>query len=185
MIEFVGTHVGDDPKPRVGGFQKFNGQLELTNGNAGIKSMNLEIDVNSVWTEFSKLTAHLKNADFFETEKFSKASFKSTSIGENDKGDTLVTGDLMLHGQTREVTIPAKVKVTDRGLMVKCHFKLDRTMFGMNQMTSGVEKEVMLQMVVGQPTRARKAVAGPGTEKKKKKPEPASRSVSISAPNMT
>lgn len=187
LIEFVGTHVGEDPKPRVGGFKKFKGQIEVTDENAGIKSMHLEIDVNSIWTEFSKLTAHLKNADFFETDQFGKASFKSTRIRVDDFGNTNVTGELTLHGVTKEITIPAQVKITDSGLMVKSEFKLDRTMFGMEKMTSGVEKEVSLQMVVGQATSPREEVSGPGTEEKKKKQDESSssRPVSISAPNMT
>ena len=185
MIEFVGTHVGDDPKPRVGGFKNFKGQIELADGNAGIKSMQIDIDINSIWTEFANLTGHLKNADFFETDKFGKSSFKSTKIGKDRDGNTTVTGDLMLHGQTKSFTFPAKVKATDDGLMLHSEFKLDRTMFGMDKMTSGVEKVVSMRIIVGQPTKARKEMGGPGTDKKEKKQESSTQSVSISAPNMT
>lgn len=196
MIEFVGTHVGDDPKPRVGGFKAFKGQIEMADQNAGIKSMNLEIDINSLWTEFTKLTNHLKNADFFESDKFGGAKFKSTKIGKDDGGNTTITGELTLHGQTKEVSFPAKVKVSDQGLMMMSEFKLDRSLFGMDQMTSGVEKTVSLQMVVGQKTATRNAMSGPGTKKKKEGSEKKGsekkgsetkppQSVSISAPNMT
>ena len=185
MIEFVGTHVGDDPKPRVGGFKTFTGQIGLANGNSGIKFLNLEIDVNSIWTEFSKLSGHLKNADFFETDKFGKSSFKSTKIGKDDRGNLMVTGNLMLLGQKKEITFPIMVRVSDDSFMLKSEFKIDRTLFGMDKMTSGVEKEVSLQMVVGQPTTPRKEVEGPGTDKTKKKEDSSTQSVSISAPNMT
>lgn len=64
-ISFVGTHVGDDPKPRLGGFANFYGQVKIDPSNSTITSIGIDIQVDSVWTEFAKLTAHLKNADFF------------------------------------------------------------------------------------------------------------------------
>ena len=185
MIEFVGIHVGNDPKPRVGGFKKFTGAVELSADNSMIKSMKLEIDVDSLWTEFDKLTGHLKNADFFETGKFGKSSFTSTKVEKGEKGFN-VTGELMLHGQKNEVTIPVMLKASDKGVIMKSEFKLDRTLFGMDKMTSGVEKEVSLQMVVGQKTSPRKAMGGPGgSAKSKMKRKARAMTVSLSAPNMT
>ena len=187
MIEFVGTHVGDDPKPRVGGFKKFSGTVELTDAKDSIKSMKLEIDIDSLWTEFANLTGHLKNADFFETAKFGKSSFTSTKVEKGENGALNVTGELMLHGAKKEVTIPVMLKSSSEGVMIKSEFKLDRTKFGMDKMTSGVEKEVSLQMVVGQKTTPRKSAGGPGgsAKSRKKEQQPESKTVSISAPNMT
>ena len=31
-IEFIGTHVGDKPKPRLGGFKKFKGRVDSIDG---------------------------------------------------------------------------------------------------------------------------------------------------------
>ena len=184
MIEFVGIHVGDDPKPRVGGFKKFAGTVELNDSKDMVKSMNLEIDVDSLWTEFDKLTGHLKNKDFFETAKFGKASFASTKVEKGEKGLN-VTGDLMLHGVKKEVTFPMMVKSSSDGVMMKSEFNLDRTLFGMDKMTSGVEKTVSLQMIVGQKTAPRKAMGGPGgSAKSDSKKGSKTETVSISAPNM-
>ena len=186
MIEFVGIHVGNDPKPRVGGFKAFKGVAELADDNSSIKSMKLEIDISSLWTEFDKLTGHLKNADFFEAAKFGKSSFTSTAVEKGEKGMIKVTGDLMLHGHKKEVMIPVMLKASGDGVMMKSEFKLDRTLFGMDKMTSGVEKEVSLLMVVGQKTSPRKAMGGPGgSAKSKKKGKNKAMTVSISAPNMT
>lgn len=161
-IEFVGTHVGDDPKPRLGGFKKFSGQIKLGSDNS-VQSLMLEIDVNSVWTQFDKLTGHLKNSDFFETDTYPTAKFVSTKIETNDKG-MKITGNLTLHGTTKEISFPVKGKLDANGVVMVSEFQLDRTMFGMDQMTSGVEKTVSLKFVVGQKTMAKASAPGPGTQ---------------------
>ena len=61
-IEFVGTHVGDDPKPRLGGFKKFSGKVEMADGKP--VALKVDMEITSIWTEFDNLTKHLMNADF-------------------------------------------------------------------------------------------------------------------------
>ena len=160
-IEFIGIHVGDKPDPRLGGFEKFDGEIKLA-ADKSVESVKLNIDISSVWTQFSKLTAHLKNADFFETDKFATAKFESTSIVKDSNG-MKVTGNLTLHGVTQEITLPVKGKLDEAGLLMMSEFQLDRTLFGMNKMTSGVDKSVSVKFVVGQPTMKTKAKPGPGT----------------------
>ncbi len=192
LIEFVGTHVGDDPQPRLGGFKIFTGEIKLADDHSMIESMQLEIDVDSVWTEFNKLTTHLKNADFFETDKHGKAKFVSTKIGKDAQGLLMVTGNLTLLGTTGEVSFPARARMSENGIVLMSEFNLDRTKFGMDKMTSGVEKSVAMKFVVGQKTNPRKPMDGPGTEQKKESDgksgssnqELKLQSISHSVPNM-
>src|SRR5215471_1753759 len=65
-IQFVGTHVGPKPDPRTGGFARFTGAVQVDVAAKAVKSVNIEIDTGSLWTEFPMLTSHLKSADFFE-----------------------------------------------------------------------------------------------------------------------
>ena len=188
-IEFIGTHVGDEPKPRLGGFKEFSGEIKLGSDNS-VQSLMLEIDINSVWTQFDKLTGHLKNADFFETEKYPKAKFVSTKIEANSQG-MKITGNLTLHGETKEISMPVKGKLDSSGVVMVSEFKLDRTMFGMDKMTSGVEPMVSMKFVIGQKTMTKAAAPGPGTQsnntsgagKANSINEPVS--LTLYAPNMT
>ncbi len=190
-IEFIGTHVGDDPKPRLGGFKNFKGEVKLAADNS-VEAINLEIDVKSLWTQFNKLTTHLNNADFFETNKYPYAKFVSSRVTAGEKG-MQVTGNLTLHGTTKEISFPVKGKLDQSGVVMVSEFKLDRTMFGMDKMTSGVEKMVSLKFVVGQPTEVKASAPGPGTEKKKSgsgnkgsdAKQPELTLISLYAPNMT
>lgn len=188
-ISFVGIHVGDDPKPRLGGFSQFQGYAVVDPSNNKLTSMVLDINVDSVWTQFEKLTGHLKNSDFFDTEKFPTAKFVSSEIKSGENGKCEITGNLTLHGQTKAVTFSANYRLAKEGFVLSGKFKLDRSRFGMDQMLSGVEKLVDVEISIGQPTKASAAKPGNGSDSKKKqaKVDGSSklREVSINLPNMT
>ena len=151
-VRFVGTHVGDDPQPRLGGFKKFSGQLATT-ADGGIQSLSMEFDTGSLFTEMGdKLTGHLKNADFLDTENFPTAKFASTGVTAGENGMYNVVGDFTLMGKTNSITIPVKMKTSDQGVVAMSELKLDRTSFGMNKKTEQVSKEVSITLAVGQPT---------------------------------
>ncbi len=186
-IEFVGTHVGDEPKPRLGGFSEFEGKIEVNEAGDAIKSIQVEIDIASVWTEFNDLTNHLKNADFFGIDDFPKASFTSTTIAPAAEGRITVTGELTLHGTTSEITFEAAPEFNDKGLVVRAEFTIDRTNFGMDKMTSGVEPVVTLHVVVGQKTSPRESQPGHGGEESNAAAEEsmaAAELVTLKLPNM-
>ena len=196
-ISFVGIHVGDDPKPRLGGFQNFHGHIAVDPANGSLDAIAVDIDIESIWTQFEKLTSHLKNEDFFETDRFPAARFVSTKIEQESKGDSIqgwITGNLTLHGQTREIRFPFEAKVESPGqakggLQLKSQFKIDRSEFGMDQMLSGVDKMVQIEIAVGRPTRASDAQPGHGGESKKKQtgknPAVKRQVVSLYLPHMT
>lgn len=148
-IQFVCAHVGAKPDPRTGGFSKFSGKAEIA-GKA-LKAISLDIDANSLTTEFDKLTTHLKSPDFFEVRRYPTAKFESTKITSGSAG-TQITGQLTLHGVTKEITIPAKVEVTDAGLNLKSEFTINRLDFGINYDPAKVENQVKLTVAIGNPS---------------------------------
>lgn len=187
-VSFVGVHVGDEPKPRLGGFKEFQGYV-FVSPNDTITSFVLDINVASVWTQFQKLTGHLKAADFFETDKFPAARFVSTGIKTGAQGQCQITGNLTLHGQTKSISFPAQYRFENGGLLLATKFKLDRSQFGMNQMLSGVDKLVEVELYIGQPTRPAVEQPGHGSNEKKKPiqadADKETQHVSIDLPNMT
>lgn len=128
-VTFVGYKVTGQ---HSGGFTVFSGTLDLVNGKPEESSVVVEIDATSVFADDPKLTDHLKTKDFFEVEKFPKASFKSTKIeiGARAPDNYTVTGDLEMHGVSKSVTFPAKIDVTDADVTVKAGFRLSRKDFG-------------------------------------------------------
>jgi polyisoprenoid-binding protein YceI len=151
-IIFVGTHAAPKkPDPRTGGFAKFKGEAAV-DGKA-LKSVSVDIDTTSLWTEIGeRLTNHLKSADFLEVREHPTAKFVSTKIEPAADGKTKITGNLTLHGQTKEVSFPATVAVTDKGLTLASEFKIDRTKWGINYEPNQVVKEVTLKIAIGEKT---------------------------------
>lgn len=156
-IQFIGTHVGDKPDPRLGGFTKFSGKVAVD--KTAVTAVSFEIATDSMWTEFDKLTAHLKGPDFFDTKEFPEIKFQSTSVEAVPGGKITVTGDLTLHGETKSILVPAIVTVTDDGVTLVAEFTIDRTEFGISYEPGKVDKTVSLTVVVGEKT-APKASAG-------------------------
>ena len=152
-IVFVGTHSGAKPDPRTGGFGKFTGKAEVDADAKTLKTVSIEIETGSLWTQIDMLTNHLKNADFFDVKEHPKAAFQSTKIEAGDAtGNVTITGNLTLHGATKEISFPATVSVTDAGLTLSSKFTIDRTEFGMTFGEGKVEKEVSLTVVIGEKT---------------------------------
>jgi len=150
-LQFVCAHRGPKPEPRTGTFAKFTGVAEVDTQSKSIKSLSLDIDTNSVTTEFGKLTSHLKSPDFFDTREHPKASFISKKVVPGDKaGQFTVTGDLTLHGVTKEIKAPVTASFTNSGFTVTSDFAIDRSEFGMNYGSDKVENTVALTFVIGE-----------------------------------
>lgn len=129
-VEFTGSKVTGK---HVGGFKKFTGTIDLVNGKAEESSVSVDIDMMSVFSDADGLTKHLQTGDFFEVEKFPKASFASTKIvADASKGadNFTVTGDLTMRGVTKSITFPAKISVKPEEVSVETEFVISRKDFG-------------------------------------------------------
>jgi polyisoprenoid-binding protein YceI len=67
-------------------------------------SVEVEIDPSTIVTGDERRDTHLRSADFFDVEKFSAITFKSTRI-EGARDNFKMSGDLTIHGITRPVTL--------------------------------------------------------------------------------
>ena len=132
-IEFVGSKVTGS---HDGGFKEVSGNWKLTDDDPAQSRLEAEIDMNSTWSDSDNLTAHLKNEDFFDVEKFPTSKFVSTKIApletpdENHKDAThTVTGNLTLHGVTKSISFPAQITIADAQPTLKSEFHLNRKDF--------------------------------------------------------
>jgi polyisoprenoid-binding protein YceI len=63
------------------------------------------IDATTLNTREPQRDTHLKSADFLEVDKFPQIKFVSSKVASAGAGEWKVTGDLSIHGVTREVTL--------------------------------------------------------------------------------
>jgi polyisoprenoid-binding protein YceI len=82
----------------------------------------------SLWADNEKLTGHLKTADFFNVAQFPTSTFETTEIKPNGTNST-VTGNLTMHGITKQISFPATIKVTPESVDVDGDFSINRMDF--------------------------------------------------------
>jgi polyisoprenoid-binding protein YceI len=87
-----------------GEFRKLEVKATFDPKNPTKTTVEATIDPASVDTREPKRDAHLKSADFFDVAKFPAITFKSKKIERAGEGKMKLTGDLTLHGVTKEVT---------------------------------------------------------------------------------
>jgi polyisoprenoid-binding protein YceI len=88
-----------------GEFSGLSGVLKLDETDYTRSTVEVSIPTASVRTVDERLDDHLKNADFFDVEKFPTLTFISTKVRSTGGRNYAVTGDLMIHGVTRSVTL--------------------------------------------------------------------------------
>ncbi|NNG44574.1 YceI family protein [Pseudoalteromonas sp. NEC-BIFX-2020_002] len=88
-----------------GRFNTFDGGFNYDSANPNASQIMVNIDTKSIDSNHAERDKHLRGKDFLNVDKFPQASFKSTSIVFDAKGDEAkVTGDFTLHGITKSIT---------------------------------------------------------------------------------
>ena len=91
-----------------GAFERFTGVIELDEANPAASKVSVSIDATSINTHEPKRDAHLRSADFFDVEKYPELTFVSTKVEKVGDAEYRVTGDLTIHGVTKEVVLDAE-----------------------------------------------------------------------------
>jgi polyisoprenoid-binding protein YceI len=107
-VEFAIKHMGIATVR--GSFGDFEGTLEI--GENGARAWGTA-DVATINTGEPQRDAHLKSGDFFDAETYPKIEFESTAIEALDDEEFRITGNLTMHGITKEVVLHADYQGTD------------------------------------------------------------------------
>lgn len=110
-VKFTVTHLGIAEVD--GKFKVFDGKMSYAKEDMTDAQIEFSVDVASINTDSDMRDGHLKSDDFFNSEKFPKMTFKSSSMqlvsGKNYK----LAGNLTI----RDVTKPVTFDVTYGGTM--------------------------------------------------------------------
>jgi polyisoprenoid-binding protein YceI len=100
-----------------GRFTQFSGTIVVDRDNLENSTVNATIEVGSVDTDNDKRNAHLKSPDFFDAAKFGTITFVSKSWKKTGDATFDVTGDLTIHGITKEVVLKVDLIGFGPGMM--------------------------------------------------------------------
>ena len=128
-----------------GGFKTVTGTATVS-GDA-LTRVEVEIDMDSLFSDDPKLTAHLKAPDFFGVKNNPKSRFVSTKVEKSDKGYT-ITGDLTMNGKTKPVTFPATVSHAGGTLKIDAAFSIDKRDWGMTYGGGKIDDQVAIKVAV-------------------------------------
>lgn len=144
-IEFVGSKVTGSHK---GGFKQFAGELRVLNGKVADAGNKVVISTPSIWSDTDRLTGHLKSPDFFDVAKHPTATFETSTV-TSTASNSIVAGNLTLHGVTKHISFPARIQVSDQAVDVSAQFFINRFDFEMKYPGKAddlIRKEVVLTL---------------------------------------
>ncbi len=140
-----------------GGFNTLTGELTLNPAGDTIAALQATIDIDSMHSDNDGLTSHLLNPDFFDAETHPESSFVATDIraatasdatGEVQGATHMITGNFTLTGETRSITFPAVVEISDAAVTLDTTFDINRSQFGMDYglADAAIRDEVIIRL---------------------------------------
>ena len=157
-IRFTVTHLQFSEVE--GRFNDFTGTVDWNSEDVRQSQVNFTVKAKSIDTGNQRRDNHLRGKDFFDTATYPEITFKSTKIRKVSDTKAEITGNLTLHGVTKEIQVPASFRgpadlFEDGNLSVafKVPFKINRIDYGVGAGWKGgsdkvVSHEVFINMNV-------------------------------------
>jgi len=108
QLAFTVKHLGIADVSGV--FNDFDVTVNSSKPDFSDAVFELNAKVASIDTRVEARNNHLKSADFFDASKYPSMYFKSTSIKSAGENKYRLSGDLTLHGVTKQVTMDLEYK---------------------------------------------------------------------------
>jgi polyisoprenoid-binding protein YceI len=136
-----------------GAFTKVSGSVQYDSANPGKASLVGAIDAASVDTRVEMRDNDLRSPNFLDVKKFPIIAFQSKRIEAAGAGKLKVTGDLTIHGVTKEVvldvdgpTAPMKDPWGNQRMGASATTKINRLDFGVAGAPNVVGDEINLTL---------------------------------------
>lgn len=117
QLAFTVTHLGLIDVS--GTFNDFEVTVKSEKPDFSDASFELSAKIASIDTRVDARNNHLKSPDFFDAQTYPTLTFKSTSLKKAGKEKFKLTGDLTMHGVTKQVIMDLFYKGTTENPMSK------------------------------------------------------------------
>ncbi len=138
-----------------GAFTKVSGSANYNPSDLSKTSVDVTIDAASIDTRVSMRDQDLRSPNFFDVQKFPNITFKSKRVEPAGTGKMKITGDLTMHGVTKEAVLdvdgPTAPMTDPRGAMhmgASATTKVNRKDFGINGAPSMAGDEIQITLDV-------------------------------------
>jgi polyisoprenoid-binding protein YceI len=120
-----------------GAFTKVQGTVQFDDQDITKSVVDVTIDASSVDTREPNRDKDLRSDHFFDVEHFPTITFKSKKVEQVSPGKLKITGDLTMHGTTKEVVLdvdgpsaPIKDPWGNQRMGINASTKINRKDFG-------------------------------------------------------
>jgi polyisoprenoid-binding protein YceI len=135
-----------------GAFTKVSGTAKYDPADPSKDSLEVTIDANSVDTRVEMRDNDLRSPRFFDVQKYPTITFHSKAAKAAGAGKLKITGDLTIHGVTKEVvldvdgpTAPIKDPMgSGQRMGASATTKINRQDFGIVTMPGGIGDEITI-----------------------------------------
>ena len=137
-----------------GRFNQCSGNFVLDEADPSKDSIEVAVKTASLDTAVEARDKDLKSDKYFDVEKYPEMTFKSKTFKKNGDADFDVTGDLTIHGVTKQVTVKAQFVGKGKGMRGderagwEATFTIDRKDYGMTTMPDMIGSEVTIRVGV-------------------------------------
>jgi polyisoprenoid-binding protein YceI len=135
----------------AGMFRDISGTVDVDPAAGELTGLDITVKADSVFTNNEKRDEHLRSPDFFDARQFPVIHFKSTSVQRQQDDFFTVTGDLTMHGVTKEVTFDAEYNGHNEKMNLvggTASLTVDRSDYGMDFLLPNIGDEVTLHLII-------------------------------------
>jgi len=136
-----------------GAFTKVSGTANYDPSDPSKTTLEATIDANSVDTRVDMRDNDLRSPNFFDVQKYPTITFKSKQVKAVGTGKLQMTGDLTIHGVTKEVVLdvdgpsapmPDPMHMGKQRIGASATTKVNRKDFGVNGAPSMVGDDITI-----------------------------------------
>ena len=123
-----------------------NGTMHASEGGGAVDGNGhvagrLVIDATSIDTKNKRRDAHLRNADFFDVQKYPTMVFEVADVRLDGPGRCTVEGTLTIRDVARAVEFPGALRMDGNGsVTIDAHVEIDRGKWGMGWAMMGASR---------------------------------------------
>jgi polyisoprenoid-binding protein YceI len=108
---------------------------------------NVNVDASSINTGNAMMNKHAKSDEWLDAPKYPAISFTSKKITKNG-ASYQVTGDLAVHGVTKEVSLPFTFKRAGNSATFTANFNINRSDFNIGKPGGEVDENIKINLSV-------------------------------------
>jgi polyisoprenoid-binding protein YceI len=109
--------------------------------------INVSVDAASLNTGNALMNQHAKSDEALDVTKYPMISFTSKKVTKI-AGSYQVTGDLTLHGVTKEITVPLTFKRSGNGANFTAAFSIKRTDYSIGKPGGEIDENIKINLSV-------------------------------------